>query len=62
MAVHQPDSSGLSRTELCMLIADRWSNYCNQLGVLIMGFMSRGDVLKLFNISVWTLRMWQKER
>ena len=27
-----------------------------------MGFMSRGDVFKLFNISVWTLRMWQKER
>jgi predicted DNA-binding transcriptional regulator AlpA len=27
-----------------------------------MEFMSRGDVLKLFNISVWTLRRWQKKR
>ena len=36
--------------------------YCNYLGVPIMEFMSRGDVLKLFDISVWTLRRWQKER
>ena len=27
-----------------------------------MEFMSRGDVLKLFDISVWTLRRWQNER
>ena len=27
-----------------------------------MEFISRGDVLKLFDISVWTLRRWQKER
>ena len=25
-----------------------------------MEFISRSDVLKLFNISVWTLRRWQK--
>lgn len=25
-----------------------------------MEFISRGDVLKLFDISVWTLRRWQK--
>jgi len=36
--------------------------YCNYLGVPIMEFMSRGDLLKLFDISVWTLRRWQKER
>ena len=27
-----------------------------------MGFISRAEVLKLFDISVWTLRRWQKER
>ena len=27
-----------------------------------MEFISRGDVLKLFDISVWTLRRWQNER
>ena len=27
-----------------------------------MEFMSRGDVLKLFDISVQTLRRWQNER
>ena len=27
-----------------------------------MEFMPRGDVLKLFDISVWTLRRWHKER
>ena len=35
---------------------------CNYLGVPIMGFISRADILKFFNISVWTLRRWQKER
>ena len=25
-----------------------------------MEFISRSDVLKLFDISVWTLRRWQK--
>jgi DNA-binding transcriptional MerR regulator len=25
-----------------------------------MEFISRGDVLKLFDISIWTLRRWQK--
>ena len=40
----------------------RGRTYCNYLGVPIMEFMSRGDVLKLFNISVWTLRRWQKKR
>ena len=27
-----------------------------------MGFISRAEVLNLFDISVWTLRRWQKER
>ena len=27
-----------------------------------MGFISRAEVLKLFDIRVWTLRRWQKER
>jgi DNA-binding transcriptional MerR regulator len=27
-----------------------------------MGFISRAEVLKLFDISVWTLRRWQRER
>jgi predicted DNA-binding transcriptional regulator AlpA len=26
-----------------------------------MEFISRSDVLKLFDISVWTLRRWQKK-
>ena len=26
-----------------------------------MEFISRSDVLKLFNIRVWTLRRWQKK-
>ena len=27
-----------------------------------MGFISRAEDLNLFDISVWTLRRWQKER
>ncbi len=27
-----------------------------------MEFISRAEVLKLFDISVWTLRRWQNER
>ena len=27
-----------------------------------MGFISRAEVLKLFDISAWTPRRWQKER
>jgi predicted DNA-binding transcriptional regulator AlpA len=30
--------------------------------VITMDFISRKDVLKLFSVSVWTLRRWQKER
>ena len=27
-----------------------------------MGLVPRKDILKMFNISVWTLRRWQKHR
>jgi predicted DNA-binding transcriptional regulator AlpA len=30
--------------------------------VITMNFISRKDVLKLFSISVWTLRRWEKQR
>jgi predicted DNA-binding transcriptional regulator AlpA len=34
----------------------------SNLGVIIMSFISRKDVLELFGISVWTLRRWEKQR
>ena len=34
--------------------------FFNQQRGLKMDFISRSEVLKLFSISVWTLRRWQK--
>jgi len=58
-----PFGCGIRRSKLSVCnayIRSQIAILFNPIRSAQMEFISRGDVLKLFDISVWTLRRWQK--